>query len=65
MQDPDSDTITVHSEPFRAWLLRETTETRSPYSHYAQRPEAFQNWWKMLQNVFYIPDASSFPKANY
>jgi hypothetical protein len=65
MTDKKNETVTVHSEPFRAWLLRNTADSRAPYSQYAQRPEAFQYSWKMLQNVFHIPDPKSFPKANY
>lgn len=65
MPDPNTDTVTLHTEPFRAWLLRQTPESRAPYSQYAQRPEAFQYWWKMLRQVFHVPDPDSFPRANY
>lgn len=65
MTDPDDDTVTIHAEPFRAWLLRGTPETPAPYSQYAQRPEAFQYYWKMLQRVFHVPASSDFPAAAY
>jgi hypothetical protein len=58
-------TITLKAEPFRAWLLRNMEETPPPYSSYAQRPEAFQYWWKMLRAVFHIPSPSALPRATY
>jgi hypothetical protein len=60
-----SETITVHTETFRTWLLRRTSSTPAPLEMYAQQAEAFQDWWKMLRAVFHVPDPSSFPIATY
>lgn len=56
---------TIRSEPFHAWLIRNVPDAPAPLGSFAQHPEAFQCWWKMLRAVFHIPTPNAFPRARF
>lgn len=63
--DDDQGTLTIHSKTFHDILIEELPDSKAPYSEHAQRPEAFQYWWKMIHSVFHVPDPASFPQTTF
>lgn len=65
MNDRNGDSLFTPKRFKRPLYIAPKPPRKAPYSEYAQRPEAFDYWWGMMQYVFHVPDPKSFPRATY